>query len=115
MRIGFGLGVAVAMAAVSASAQEATPGVSNPAPGVQVIDGAKVPSIKVDVAALQASIATDNKFAAARKQLGGDGIVNVGPGGSIVHMYKVEDMATNSNKVLLLFVKGGKILNVSAY
>ena len=88
-----------------------TPGVTEVAPGVRKIDGSKVPSLRLDATGLEATIKERKSFSAAKKLLGGDGISNVGPGGSTVHMYKVHDTISGKNVVVVLFVKGDAIVD----
>jgi len=87
------------------------PGVTEIAPGVQRIDGSKVPSIRLDAPALEASLKEKKSFGAAKKLLGGNGIKSVGPGNSTVHMYKVHDVVSGKDLVVILFVKGDAILD----
>ena len=88
-----------------------SPGVREIAPGVREIDGSKVPSLHLDATALEATIREKKSFSAAKKLLGGNGISNVGPGNSIVHMYKVYDTKTGKDLVVILFVKGDAIVD----
>ena len=44
--------------------------------------------------------------------LGSEGITNPGPQGTITHMYKLRDTDDKQDKVLILFVKGGKVLDL---
>lgn len=93
-------------------AQEAaTPGVSEPMPGVQVVDGAAVPALRFDAATLDAILKKEKSFPAAEKLLGGGGIVSPGPSGTTTHMYKILDTASGNQMVLILFVKGSKIVD----
>lgn len=88
----------------------ATPGVSQVAPGVTQIDGAKVPSQSVDIDALRTTLATETSFTALKKLLGGNGVESMGPSGTTLHMYKVSDQGTKANYVVILFVKKGVVL-----
>lgn len=101
--------VLIATLAVPVAAQ--TPGVTELAPGVQQIDGAKVPSLGIDTTALEAVIKEKRSFRAVRKLLQGDGITSVGPGNTTVHMYKVHDTVSGKDQVLILFVKGDEIVD----
>lgn len=87
------------------------PGVTEIAPGVQQIDGGKVPSINLDAPALEAYLKEKKSFSAAKKLLGGSGIKSVGPAKSTVHMYKVHDVISGKDLVVVLFVKGDAILD----
>jgi hypothetical protein len=100
----------VAILIVPASAEE-TPGVTQIAPGVQQVDGAKVPSQTVDMAALEALIKDKKSLRAVKGVLHGDGVTSVGPAGTTAHMYKVHDTASGKDLVLILFVDGDKIVD----
>ena len=80
------------------------------APGVRVVDGAKVPSISLDAPALDAAITAKKSLRAVRGLLGGNGITSEGPGGTVLHMYKVHDTVTAKDMVVVLFVKGDEIV-----
>ena len=88
-----------------------TPGVTDVAPGVRVVDGAKVPSQNLDAAALEAAITAKKSLRAVRGLLGGDGITSDGPAGTVVHMYKVHDTVTAKDMVVVLFVQGDTIVD----
>ena len=104
--------LAVILAAGSSAAQDApTPGVTDVAPGVRVVDGAKVPSHSLDAATLEAAITAKKSLRAVRGLLGGDGITSQGPGGTVLHMYKVHDTVTAKDMVVILFVKGDEIVD----
>lgn len=88
-----------------------TPGVEDIAPGVRVVDGAKVPRLSLDATALRAAIQEKKSFRAVKKLLGGDGVTAPGGGGSTVHMYKLHDTATDKDMVAILFVQGDRIVD----
>jgi len=103
--------LAAPFSAEPAAAQDApTPGVTDVVPGVRVVDGAKVPSHSLDASALEATITAKKSLRAVRGQLGGDGITSVGPSGTTLHMYKVQDTVTGKEMVVVLFVKGDEIV-----
>jgi hypothetical protein len=111
-RLVWAAGFAGVIAAQSSAAQtNPTPGVETVAPGVQVVDGAKVPSLSLDAAALEATIKEKKSLRAVRKQLGGDGVTSIGPENTTVHMYKVHDTVTSQDLVVILFVKGDAIVD----
>lgn len=95
----------------SMAQQPETPGVTEVAPGVREIDGAKVPSRSVDTAALETLIKESKSFSAAAKLLGGKGIVSPGPAGTTTHMYKITDQASGKAQVVVLFVRGKDIVD----
>lgn len=88
-----------------------TPGVTEPMPGVQVIDGAAVPALRLEAASLEATLKEDKSFAEIKRLLGGAGIPSVGPAGTTTHMYKLLDTATGKQMVLILFVRGNRIVD----
>jgi hypothetical protein len=88
-----------------------TPGVTNVAPGVREIDGSKVPSVGIDVGALEAIIKEKKSLSAVRDVLQGDGVTSIGPAGTTVHIYKAHDTVSAKNLVLILFVKGDVIVD----
>jgi hypothetical protein len=96
---------------ISTSAAADSPGVTDVAPGVREIDGSKVPSVTIDSTALEATIKEKKSLRSVSGMLGGDGITNVGPGGSIVHIYKAHDTVANKDVVVILFVKDGEIVD----
>ena len=87
-------------------------GVTEVAPGVRVIDGSKVAVLSLSGAAIRQAVADNPKFSAIKKMLGSEGITNPGPQGTITHMYKLRDTDDEQDKVLILFVKGGKVLDL---
>lgn len=91
--------------------QEETPGVTEVAPGVTEIDGAKVPSTDVTSARIEAAIAEDNRFKSVQKLFKVTGIKNPGPAGSTTHIYKIKDPDTKENLVVVLFVRDGLVLD----
>jgi len=99
------------VAAGPAEAWADPPGVTTVAPGVQVIDGAKVPRQSVDASALEALIKDKKSLRAVKKFLKADAVTSVGPGGSTVHMYKIHDTATDKDLIAILFVKGDEIVD----
>src|ERR1700742_1647814 len=101
----FAAGLAITTASL---AQTDPPGVTTGAPE---IDGAKVESVGIDTAALEANIKDKHSFAAAKKLLGGNGIDSVGPGGTTTYMYKAHDTATSRKFLVILFVKGDAIVD----
>jgi len=105
------LAAAALVTALAASAAAQTPGVTEVAPGVREIDGAKVPSVSAETAALEAMINDKKSLRAVRKMLGGDGITSPGPQGTTVHMYKMHDKTTGKDQVVVLFVKGDAIVD----
>jgi hypothetical protein len=98
--------------AIPAAAYAQQAGVTEVAPGVREIDGAKVAALSISGTSVKAAVAADPKFSAIKKQLGGDGIASPGPSGTITHMYKLRDTDDGKDKVLILFVKGGKVLDL---
>lgn len=88
-----------------------TPGVTEVAPGVRQIDGAKVPSRSVDTAAVEALIKESKSFSAVAKVLGGKGIASPGPANTTTHMYKITDQASGKAQVVVLFVRGNAIVD----
>lgn len=88
-----------------------TPGVTEIAPGVREIDGSKVPSTQISVAALKSAIAQDQSFKTISKLFKVKGIQNPGPAGTTTHMYKITDTDTGEEKVVILFVKSKKIVD----
>jgi hypothetical protein len=100
----------LAMEAGAARAQP-VPGVQDIAPGVRVVDGAKVPRLSLDATALQTAIKEKPSFRAVKKLLGGDGVTSPGGGGSTVHMYKLHDTVTGKDMVAILFVQGDRIVD----
>jgi len=100
------------LAAGSSTAQSGpTPGVQDVAPGVRVVDGAKVPSTSLDATALEAVITAKKSLRAVRGLLGGDGITSAGPDRTVLHMYKVHDTVTAKDMVVVLFVRGDVIVD----
>jgi hypothetical protein len=87
------------------------PGVTEVAPGVRVIDGSKVEVLAVSGTELTAAIKGDPRFSSIKKWLGTEGITNPGPSGSITHMYRLRDTDDDTDKVLILFVRGGKVVD----
>lgn len=111
-----GLACAVAIACLAgASASQAqagaTPGVTEIAPGVRVIEGAEVPSLRLDAASLEQTLKQKGSFRDLKKILGGAGIASVGPAGTTTHMYKLQDTSTGKQMVLILFVRGNKVVD----
>ena len=94
----------------TATAQQA--GGTEVAPGVRVIDGVKVEVLTISGEAIKAAIKADPKFSGIKNMLGSEGITNPGPSGSVTHMYKLRDTDDDADKVLILFVKGGKIVDL---
>ncbi|AOL23014.1 hypothetical protein Ga0102493_111995 [Erythrobacter litoralis] len=86
------------------------PGVTEPVPGVRVIDGSKVSQRPVSSSALLTAIAADPGFKGIAKLLGGKGIESPGPQGTVTHMYKIRETDSDTDKVVVLFVKGGKVV-----
>ena len=105
------LAAGLAIATISMAQTDPTPGVKIVAPGVREINGAEVPSIGIDTAALEATIKEKHSFAAAEALLGGEGIDSVGPGGTTTYMYKVHDTVTAHKFVVILFVKDASIVD----
>lgn len=87
------------------------PGVTEAAPGVQSIDGAKVPSTRLSVSALKAAIEGDRSYSKIKRLFTVAGIASPGPAGTTTYMFKVHDTDTDKDVVAILFVKGGSILN----
>ena len=106
-----GTAVFVVLALPAHAKGQNTPGVTEVAPGVRQIDGAKVPSLSISAADIAARIATDNRYKTMKKYLGSGGIDSTGPAGTTTYMYKVRDTDTDSDKVLILFVAKGKIVD----
>jgi hypothetical protein len=104
------LGAALSVAEPSAAQDGPAPGVTDVAPGVRVVDGAKVPSTSLDAAALDAAITAKKSLRAVRGLLGGNGITSEGPSGTMLRMYKVRDTVTGKGMVVVLFVKGDEIV-----
>ena len=88
-----------------------TPGVTEVAPGVRKVDGAQVPSTQISAAALKSAIEQDQTFKAIKKLFTVKGIESPGPAGTTTHMYKIVDTDTGEDKVVILFVKGKKIVD----
>lgn len=88
-----------------------TPGVTEVAPGVRRIEGAKVPTTSVDTVALEALIKETKSFGEVAKLLGGKGIASPGPANTTTHMFKISDQATGKAQVLVLFVRGNAIVD----
>ena len=98
--------------ALPAQAQEqSVPGVTEVAPGVRHIDGAKVPSTQIGFSALKAAIESDRSFSKIKKLFTVPGIASPGPSGTTTYMYKVHDPETGQDGVAILFVKSGQIVN----
>ena len=91
--------------------QQGTPGVTEVAPGVTEIDGAKVASTDVAGARIAAAIAQDNRFKSVEKLFDVKGIKNPGPAGSTTHIYKIKDPDTKENLVVVLFVLDGLVVD----
>ena len=111
------LAAVVSMFLVAAASQpvfaqsSGTPGVTEAAPGVQRIDGAKVPSTRLSVSALKAAIEGDRSYSKIKRLFTVAGIASPGPAGTTTYMFKVHDTDTEKDVVAILFVKGGSILN----
>jgi hypothetical protein len=91
--------------------QEETPGVTEVAPGVTEIDGAKVRSTDVASARIAVAITQDNRFRSVENLFKVKGNKNPGPAGSITHIYKIKDPDTKDNMVVVLFVRDGLVLD----
>ena len=102
--------LAIASGLTPAASAQDTPGVTEVAPGVRHIDGAKVESHQISVAALEQAIANE-KLSNVFKMLKGKGIPSVGPAGTTTHMYKIHDTDTQEDKVVILFVLKKKIVD----
>jgi hypothetical protein len=105
------LAAGLAITTVSMAQTDSIPGVTNIAPGVREVNGAEVPSVGVDTAALEANIKEKHSFAAAKALLGGNGIDSVGPGGTTTYIYKAHDTVTAHKFVIILFVKDESIVD----
>jgi hypothetical protein len=106
------LGLIIALVAQVGVAQDGNiPGVKDVAPGVRTIDGSKVPTTHLSAAALKAAIERDPSFQEVRKLFNVDGIASPGPAGTTTYMYKMHDPDTKDDLVVILFVKGKKIVD----
>ena len=88
-----------------------TPGMTEVAPGVRQIDGAKVPSTQISFAALKSAIEKDRSFKAVKKLFSVPGIDSPGPSGTTTYMYKVHDPDANADGVAILFVMDGRVVH----
>jgi hypothetical protein len=95
----------------SAAQDKPTPDGADGASGVQGIMGSKMPSLDVDVNALEAVINEKKSFSAVRDVLQGDGVTSVGQGGITLHIYKAHDTVSAKKLVLILYVKDGVIVD----
>jgi hypothetical protein len=113
MRYGFALILALAVVSGDpARAQSAaTPGVTEVAPGVREIDGAKVPTTQLTASRLKTAIETDKSFKNISKMFDVKGIASPGPSGTTTYMYKMHDAETGADVVVILFVKGNEIVD----
>ena len=103
--------VAALVPAASLRAQSASSdGVTEIAPGVRQIDGSKVKALEVSVLAIAKQIETDNRYSEMKKFLKSGGIDAPGPSGTTTYMYKIHDTDTATDKVLILFVAKGRIV-----
>lgn len=91
--------------ALPANAQSG-PAVQEVAPGVTIVDGARVRVNEVDLASLEETINRTASLAAVQGMIGVAEVISPGPGGTEVHMYRLTDTATNAPKLLLVFVQG---------
>jgi hypothetical protein len=100
-------GASIAMALdISAAEAQTEPAVKEIAPGVTSIDGARVRVNSVDLASLEGIIRQTASLASVQQMLGVAEVVSPGPSGTMVHMYRITDTATNAPKLLLVFVQG---------
>ena len=114
MRIGSVLAFATVAALAPPAplhAQSSPPdGVTEVAPGVRHVDGSKVKALEVSVRAIAEQIASDNRYSTMKKFLKSGGIDAPGPSGTTTYMYKIHDIDTGTDKVLILFVDKGRIV-----
>ena len=103
--------VLASLPAQAQTQEQGVPGVTEVAPGVRQIDGAKVPSTQIGFSALKAAIENDRSYSKIKTLFTVPGIASPGPSGTTTYMYKIHDPETGQDGVAILFVKGGKIIN----
>lgn len=96
-------------ACVTETMQE--PGITTLAPGVVQIDGAKVRTGEVDLPALEALLATKGSMSDVVKMIGKAPMVSPAGGGTDSHMYKLDDATTQRKVLVIVFVKGGRVVD----
>lgn len=77
------------------------------APGVQMIDGSKADNQQVDLPALEALLAKRGSFSDVKRMIGGSATVYPAGPATMVHMYTMQDVATQRKVLVLVFVGGG--------